>query len=433
MLSVNALQIFSAVLFMLVLPSIGGIPICTLIKTRCTLPSAFMLGLLSEFAFCQLLFVPLVLLRLSFTAASNVFLLFVIAMAFSGAYVIWKFPGHSRSVKEKPVQAHELQSHPDQGEALQGQPEKAEALQSQPEKEEVLQSQPDQGEELQSQTVQAEAPQGQKTKSHTSHTHQVHTHAPSKKWTFADVFVFVGMLALIVFILYNTIILQHTDNDDSRFVVNAVDMIRTNKLFLTDPATGAPLSYWKGELAKDVTSPWAIYPACIARWTGIRAVAAFHSLIPVQVVILASAVYYALADRLFPGERTSKAMFVIFVWMVNLYGYYSLFCGETFLMTRGWQGKSIVAGVGIPAMLMLFLDIYRDITKRSSYVLLLLLNLAMCLLSGMGIIIGAILVASFTIVYAIDKKSFRLILWGLLVCMPNVAYYGIYTLIKALA
>lgn len=408
MLSVNALQIFSAVLFMLVLPSIGGIPICTLIKTRCTLPSAFMLGLLSEFAFCQLLFVPLVLLRLSFTAASNVFLLFVIAMAFLGAYVIWKFPGQSRSVKELPVQAHKMQ-----GEAPQSQPEKAE--------------------ELQSQTVQAEVPQGQKAKTHPSHDHQVHTHAPSKKWTFADVFVFAGMLALIVFILYNTIILQHTDNDDSRFVVNAVDMIRTNKLFLTDPATGASLSYWKGELAKDVTSPWAIYPACIARWTGIRAVAAFHSLIPVQVVILASAVYYALAERLFPGERTSKAMFVIFVWMVNLYGYYSLFCSETFLMTRGWQGKSIVAGVGIPAMLMLFLDIYRDITKRSSYVLLLLLNLAMCLLSGMGIIIGAILVASFTIVYAIDKKSFRLILWGVLVCMPNAVYYAIYTLIKASA
>lgn len=408
MLSVNALQIFSAVLFMLVLPSIGGIPICTLIKMRCTMPSAFMLGLLSEFAFCQLLFVPLVLLRLSFTAASNVFLLFVIAMAFLGAYVIWKFPGQSRSVKELPVQAHKMQ-----GEAPQSQPEKAE--------------------ELQSQTVQAEVPQGQKAKTHPSHDHQVHTHAPSKKWTFADVFVFAGMLALIVFILYNTIILQHTDNDDSRFVVNAVDMIRTNKLFLTDPATGASLSYWKGELAKDVTSPWAIYPACIARWTGIRAVAAFHSLIPVQVVILASAVYYALAERLFPGERTSKAMFVIFVWMVNLYGYYSLFCSETFLMTRGWQGKSIVAGVGIPAMLMLFLDIYRDITKRSSYVLLLLLNLAMCLLSGMGIIIGAILVASFTIVYAIDKKSFRLILWGVLVCMPNAVYYAIYTLIKASA
>lgn len=408
MLSVNALQIFSAVLFMLVLPSIGGIPICTLIKTRCTMPSAFMLGLLSEFAFCQLLFVPLVLLRLSFTAASNVFLLFVIAMAFLGAYVIWKFPGQSRSVKELPVQAHKMQS-----EAPQSQPEKAE--------------------ELQSQTVQAEGPQGQKAKTHPSHGHQVHTHALSKKWTFADVFVFAGMLALIVFILYNTIILQHTDNDDSRFVVNAVDMIRTNKLFLTDPATGASLSYWKGELAKDVTSPWAIYPACIARWTGIRAVAAFHSLIPVQVVILASAVYYALAERLFPGERTSKAMFVIFVWMVNLYGYYSLFCSETFLMTRGWQGKSIVAGVGIPAMLMLFLDIYRDITKRSSYVLLMLLNLAMCLLSGMGIIIGAILVASFTIVYAIDKKSFRLILWGLLVCMPNAVYYAIYTLIKASA
>lgn len=352
----NALQIFSAVLFMLVLPSIGGIPICALIKTRYTLPSAFMLGLLSEFAFCQMLFVPMVLLRLSFAAASNVFLLFVFAMACLGAYIIWKLTGQKQRMQ---------------------------------------------------------------------------IFAFPQKWTNTDALVFAGMIFLIVFILYNTIVLQHTDNDDSRFVVNAVDMIRTNKLFLTDPATGAPLNYWKGELAKDVTSPWAMYPACIARWTGIRAVAAFHSLIPVQVVILASTVYYALAERLFPGETMSKAMFVIFVWMVNLYGYYSLYCGETFLMTRGWQGKSIVAGVGIPAMIMLFLDIYRDTTKRSSYVLLLLLNLSMCLLSGMGIIIGAILVASFTIVYAIDKKSSRLAFWGMLICLPNAVYYGIYMLIKA--
>ena len=316
---------------MLILPTLGGIPICALIKKRYTLSSAYMLGLLSELAFCQLIFVPLVLIRLSFAACANVLLIFIITMALLGAYLYWIFIQYGR------------------------------------------------------------------------------------------------------IILYNTIVLQHTDDDDSRFVVNAVDMMRTNKLFLTDPATGARLSYWKGELAKDVTSPWAIYPACIARWTGVRAVAAFHSLIPVQVVILASFVYYALAERLFPGERMSKSMFVIFVWMVNLYGFYSLYCGETFLMTRGWQGKSIVAGVGIPALIMLFLDIYQDQTQRSSYVLLILLNLAMCLLSGMGIIIGGIMVASFTIVYALEKKSTEIVVWGMLICLPNILYYAIYTIVKAAA
>lgn len=341
---------------MLILPTLGGIPICALIKKRYTLSSAFMLGLLSEFAFCQLIFVPLVLIRLSFVSSANVLLIFIITMAFLGARLYWTYIRKGRE------------------------------------------------------TLPPKEPESR---------------------DIADIIFFIGMLALIAFILYNTVVLQHTDDDDSRFVVNAVDMMRTNKLFLTDPATGAGLDYWKGELAKDVTSPWAIYPACIARWTGVRVVAVFHSLIPVQVVTLASFVYYALAERLFPGERMNKSMFVIFVWMVNLYGYYSLYCGETFLMTRGWQGKSIVAGVGIPAMIMLFLDVYQDQTQRSSYVLLILLNLAMCLLSGMGIMIGGIMVASFALVYALEKKSAEIVIWGMLMCLPNALYYAIYTIVKA--
>ena len=354
----NALQIFAAVLFMLILPTLGGIPICALIKKQYSLSTAYMLGILSEFAFSQLIFVPFVLIRLSFVSCANVLLIFIIIMALLGVYLYWINIKYGRKMQP---------------------PRK---------------------------------PAG---------------------WDIADIILYVGMFALIAFILYNTIVLQHTDDDDSRFVVNAIDMIRTNKLFLTDPATGAALDYWKGELAKDVTSPWAIYPACIARWTGVRAVAAFHSLIPVQVVILASCVFYALAERLFPGERMSKAMFVIFVWMVNLYGYYSLYCAETFLVTRGWQGKSVVAGIGIPAMIMLFLDVYQDLSQRSSYVLIILLNLAMCLLSGMGIIIGAIMVASFSFVYAIEKKSTQIVIWGMLMCLPNILYYAIYTIVKAAA
>ena len=38
--------------------------------------------------------------------------------------------------------------------------------------------------------------------------------------------------------------MQHTDYDDSRFVVNAVDMIRTDRMFLTNPSTGRELAKW---------------------------------------------------------------------------------------------------------------------------------------------------------------------------------------------
>ena len=47
--------------------------------------------------------------------------------------------------------------------------------------------------------------------------------------------------------------------------------------------------------------------------------------------------------------------------------------------------------------------------------------------------IGAIMVASFTLVYALEKKSTQIVVWGMLMCLPNILYYAIYTIIKAAA
>ena len=84
---------------MLILPTLGGIPICALTKKRYTLSSAYMLGLLSELAFCQLIFVPLVLIRLSFVACANVLLIFIITMALLGAYLYWIYIRYGRKVQ----------------------------------------------------------------------------------------------------------------------------------------------------------------------------------------------------------------------------------------------------------------------------------------------------------------------------------------------
>ena len=50
-----------------------------------------------------------------------------------------------------------------------------------------------------------------------------------------------------------------------------------------------------------------------------------------------------------------------------------------------------------------------------------------------GIIIGGIMVASFTIVYALEKKSTEIVVWGMLICLPNILYYAIYSIVKAAA
>ncbi len=234
------------------------------------------------------------------------------------------------------------------------------------------------------------------------------------------------VIGITVFVSYNSLALQHMDEDDSRFVVNAMDMVENNTIFLTNPATGRIIDSWYGELLKDVVSPYSVFPASIAFITGMKAVTAYHSVMPIIFIVIVSCLYYELAERFFPGRRDYKSLFVVFLWLVNIFGYYSVFGQETFLMTRLWQGKSVVAAVGIPATIMLLLDVYNDSANKTTYVLLFMLNAAMCFFSGMGILLMAIMIACYGLIYTIAKKDVRMLLYLGLTCLPNVLCYIIH-------
>lgn len=237
--------------------------------------------------------------------------------------------------------------------------------------------------------------------------------------------MFFGMFTLILC----TIFTQHTDWDDSRFVVNAVDMVRTNRMFLTNPMNGEKTLTWLGELAKDVTAPWAVFIAYCAKMTGVFATVMAHTVLPVVLLLCAFCVFWMLSEVFFKKDLFHRSIFMYLVILLNLYGHFSIYSSETFLLTRLWQGKAVVAGVGIPAIFLVLMWIYDKKRRVSHYILLLLLNFSICLMSGMGTIIGAMMLGCTGLVYGIMKrdKKIALILWG--GCIPNVLYYLIHSLI----
>lgn len=239
----------------------------------------------------------------------------------------------------------------------------------------------------------------------------------------------VMMLAFLALIITSTV-LQHTDADDSRFVVNAVDIYRTNRMYLTNPATGQALSVWQGELIKDVTSPWAVYMAYCALLTGTHPTIMAHTILPVMLLLMACCVFWMFSEMFFDKDITHRCIFVCFVLLLNVYGYCSLYTAETFLMTRIWQGKAVVAGVGVPLLLWEFFQIYHKEKKKENYVLLLVTEIALCLLSGMGIIIGAIMAGCFGLLYGIAKRQWKVTVVMWLTAVPNALYYGISLLLK---
>jgi len=235
----------------------------------------------------------------------------------------------------------------------------------------------------------------------------------------------VIMEVMIVALLFAIIFLQHTDADDSRFVVNAVEIVRTNRMFLTDLITGQELEIWIGELVKDVTSPWAVYIAYYAKMTGIPVVIMAHSVLPAALILCALAVFWLLAEEFFGKNLTDKSMFLCFVILLNVYGYHSIYTAEAFLLTRIWQGKAMVSSVAIPAMFLLCMWIYENPKKYGYYVLAIFLDLGMCLMSGMGIVFGAVLLGAVAVVYGFKKKSMSMVVYLGAICLINIIYYTI--------
>ena len=233
----------------------------------------------------------------------------------------------------------------------------------------------------------------------------------------------VTVVCMAVLLLVN-LTTQHTDGDDSRFVVNAVDILRTNTMFLTNPATGERLDIWQGELIKDVTAPWAVFIAWCAKLTGTHATVMAHTVLPLILFLAVFSVWWLLSETFFKREVFYRCLFMDVLILVTVYGGFSVYSEEVFMLSRIWQGKAVVAAFGVPAAYLIGDWIYRE-NSRSSYVLSLLLNLAMCLMSGMGLIIGAMIFGSLGLVYGMVKKNWKmsLLLWGS--CIPNIVYYAI--------
>lgn len=256
-----------------------------------------------------------------------------------------------------------------------------------------------------------------------AHKYYIQRFIQLPKDAFAWMTAILALFAIVI-LVGSTIVYQHTDADDSRFVVNAVDVLRTNRMLLTDVNTGLEITTFLGDLGKDVTSPWPVYAAFLSKITGVYPTVMLHAVLPPVIMVLLCVVYYLLAEEFFPGETAHKNIFMCFVALLHAYGYFSVYTQATFTMIRLWQGKAVVAAVGIPCLLWLFLRLYEEQTRAILF-LIFIANLALCMPSNMGILIAGLMIGAFAFAYGIMKKSIKLclVLWAF--CIFNLVYIGL--------
>lgn len=243
----------------------------------------------------------------------------------------------------------------------------------------------------------------------------------------------LAVLAVAVIVgyqCYQYIFCMHLDEDDARFVVNAVDAYERGTLFLTNPANGNYVGTWVGEMVKDVSSPWAIYLAMISKLIGIYPTIFAHTVYPAFLLVMGYVAFYLIGNTMFYGEVTKSWLMVLIAAVVHMSFGTSLYNQSVFTLNRIWQGKATVAGVMIPFLLYLLLQLYYDKQDKGSYVLLFFAGLSMCLMSGMGIFFSGIMIGVYGVWFTLLNKRWKHILYIAIACMPTVVYGLSYVLIK---
>ncbi|MCH1982164.1 DUF6077 domain-containing protein [Ruminococcus sp. OA3] len=236
--------------------------------------------------------------------------------------------------------------------------------------------------------------------------------------------------AAVLIIVLQTAVLavgQHVDDDDSFYVGAAAAAVETDSMFEVDPYTGETYD----ELpSRYVLSPFPVFVAVIGAITGVHVTIIAHTIFPIIFIPFAYMIYAMLGRRLFGEKKEAVGYFLILAAAVYIFSGYSVYTQGTFLLIRVWQGKAVLAGALLPGVFYYGFRAYGKKHHALDYIMLGALMLSCCLVSSMGIMLGAVVLGLLAVVSAVRFWNGKIILYSFLCCIPNIVYSVIYLIIK---
>lgn len=218
---------------------------------------------------------------------------------------------------------------------------------------------------------------------------------------------------------------QHTDEDDAFYVATSETAVTTDAIMQYDAYTGKA---YRTLPSRYVLSPFPIYISVLSKMVDVRPVTMAHMIYPVILMIIAYMIYMLIGREAFESAQ-SRGYFMIFVLLAIQFSGYTVYTQSSFFFFRLWQGKAVLATILIPAI---FWQVRRmwDRSNWQDWVLMSAIMIATCMVSSMGIMLGAIATSILGIVWLIDKKSVKhaIGLWA--TCLPNIICAVIYILIR---
>ena len=232
---------------------------------------------------------------------------------------------------------------------------------------------------------------------------------------------------ILIFQLVQAVRLAYGDGDDAFYVAISSITQNARTMYRKLPYTGHTT-----ELdARHGLAPFPIWIAYLAYVTGIRAVSMAHVVVPVALIATTYGIFYLLGGILLKEKKDALPLFLIFTELLVLFGDYSFYTAENFMIARSRQGKAALGSIVIPVILLLLLSLLRQLQEGENltlkyYVLLAAAGMAACLCSTMGAMLCSLLVGIAGLCAAIAYKRWKILIPLALCCLPTVCYAVLY-------
>ena len=245
-----------------------------------------------------------------------------------------------------------------------------------------------------------------------------------KRGIMSERFTFVIWLCAFAIILFEAGIItlrMHIDTDDARFIAEAMEAVEKDTMLEYHAITGKYIGFAPGEQIKDVISPYPLFIALLSRLYGLHPAVAAHTVLPCLFIILSYIVFGMIGDFFAEGNVKKNGLFLLFLSLINLFSFETIYASGYTLLTIIWQGRSVCAMIMLPIIWYILLYISeKEEIGIYDYLILVFAALSCTMTSNMGSIFAPILIAVYALVRLMRRKVFKPFLLMCLCAIPSL-------------
>lgn len=236
---------------------------------------------------------------------------------------------------------------------------------------------------------------------------------------------------LFLFQMVQAVRLAYADGDDAYYVAVSVLTEESGTMYQRIPYTGLTT----GLDTRHSLAPFPLWISFLSRVSGMRTVSVAQVVLPLVLIAMAYAVFGLLGRRLFPEKGWKLPLFMLFVELGVIFGDYSIYTVENFMIARSRQGKAALGSIVLPFLFLVLLGLLKKLQEKekippSMYLLLGAAAVSACLCSTLGALIVCMGVGIVGILGAVSYKRPGVLAPMALSCLPCVCYALLYLFLE---